>query len=240
MRHKTTMLLGLAVLAIAPTADAWSGADRGGSIAAPLSYTDTFDNAQNAGNWRIHAGGDIYPKSGGNPDWYLRAPELVAPAPALRTDGPSIFTGDYQQRKVTHLGTDLILHFMQWPLPSDTNVHLALRNHAGTPNDSLDDLAVFADSGEPIPKPDSQWRSYEVDIPYASDHLPEGWIAYRAGVTYPAGTQKADDIWQRVLNDVHEVQWSYGGPGSVNLFGLIDAGADNCSIGWQQGWGGAD
>jgi hypothetical protein len=125
---------------------------------------------------------------------------------------------------------------MQWPLPANTNVFLGLWNGNGTPNTSLDDLAVFGDTGGRIPSAGDGWRSYDIAVRSSSERLPSGWIAYSAGFTYPPGTREADKIWQRVIGDVEQVMWSYGGPGTVNFLGSIDAGADNCSIVWQSAW----
>lgn len=230
-----TMRIAAAVTLASAGTGVWAETtDANHDIERPGVYVETFDFGVNVGQWAIRgAPFDLFPSQGGNPGWYIHCPTLIAPAPILLTTGPSVFTGNYRQRQVYAMGTDLILYHWQWPMPPDTHIYLALRNETYG-------MYLFADTGARIPQADGRWNSYGVRIPYDSAVLPERWLAWYAGYVYEPGTSVGDKVWEMVITDVQQVVWSYGGPLAANLIGPTDSGADNPFIMWNADSSGVD
>lgn len=192
-------------------------------------HVDAFTRGVSAGGWTISGpSGDAIAEGGGNPGAYLRDASLVAPAPTAQTTGSSVFTGDYRAPRVESLSIDLIVHAWALPPVDRRNVHLVLWSDPGTPRDASDDVAVWTDSGDPIPRTPGAWESYAVTVPSRATSLPPGWTAYRPG-TVVAGAE-ADAIWSRVMRGVSRVAWSWGPPLSANAVSAIDSGIDNAAI----------
>jgi hypothetical protein len=198
-----------------------------GEAAGTIRFAETYERETNVGGWTIGGSSfDHIVRPGGNPGAYLRDDLLEAPSPSSGTHGSSVFTGSYPRAGVRSVGIDLVLFEWQFP-PPPRNVHAVLRNDRGTTS-ALDDLMVWADSGDPIPAADGVWNSYEVAIASTSTTLPAGWTAYDSGRIVTGAA--ANTVWRSVIGNVTQLSWSWGPPLGANLIGHIDSGIDNPSI----------
>lgn len=205
-------LAGLAALAALSLAPA--------GVASTITVDFEGGAASNTGawTWGIPV---TYPMSGGNPGRYLRTDNLDTFAPQLRTQGESVFTGDFRAAGVESIGIDLRTFAVDFSA-AERPLALMLIDNNGTPANSSDDWAVYT-LGPDIPVPAEGWKSFEFPIPSQSETLPPGWNTINFG---PGGTPN----WNTVITDVDRVQFFYGDPEFFFIFQMWDLGADNISI----------
>ena len=106
-------------------------------------------------------------------------------------------------------------------------MHLVLTNFQGT-SSSLDDMAVWTNTGQAVPTAGEGWVHYDVEVPSSSAGLPKGWVAYEAGAIVSGAA--ADTVWATVIEQVDKTGWSWGAPLTPNLYSYIDSGMDNAAI----------
>lgn len=162
-----------------------------------------------------------YPITGGNPGQYLRTANLDTFAPRLRTQGESIFTGDWRAAQVESIGVDLKLFAVDFSA-ADRPLALMLVDDNGTPANALDDWAVYT-LGEDIPLPGQPWKSFDFEVPSQATALPAGWKTINFG---PSGTPD----WNTVITDVDRVEFHYGDPEFFFIFQNWTLGADNVRL----------
>ncbi|HZW08392.1 MAG TPA: hypothetical protein VFF69_00675 [Phycisphaerales bacterium] len=194
------------------------------SAATADTYTDTFDNGTNAGNWGFIHGFDSIEDSGGNPGWYLRQPAFDTFAPILSGDqGP--FIGDYRAMGVTQISVDAITYHRDFGPPEGFEFSLLLRDTKDTPEVDDDDYAYYV--GDEVPQPGQGWKSFAFDVPSDSGDLPAGWKGgwvgdgenFRPGVT-----------WSDVITNVKQVEFWWINPTFFAFFANWDVGVDNPAI----------
>ena len=180
----------------------------------------TFDGgaASNVGAW-TYGIAPTYPSTGGNPTWYLRTQGLDTYAPQLRTQGASVFTGNYKSRRVSAIGVDLRTFAVDFSA-ADRPLTLMLINDNGTPGNANDDWAAYV-MGPNVPVPTDPWKSYDFTIPWASATLPAGWKTIKLGASAPTPN------WTTLIQDVDRVQFFYGDPELFFIFQMWTLGADN-------------
>ncbi len=185
--------------------------------------TVTFEDGVNTGLWTYGFGMSI-PMSGGNPGRYLRSQGLDTFAPQLRTQGSSIFTGDYRAAGVTALGVDLQTFAVDFSA-AERPLSLLLVSDNGTPGNFDDDYAAYIVGDSDIPVPGEGWKSFSFDVPSSSLSLPAGWNFIQFGFKSPANPD-----WNDVITDVSEVIFFSGDPEFFFIFQMWTLGADNISI----------
>lgn len=185
--------------------------------------TVMFEDGVNTGLWTYGVGMSI-PSSGGNPGRYLRSDGLDTFAPQLRTQGSSIFTGDYRAAGVTALGVDLQTFAVDFSA-AGRPLSLLLVSNNGTPGNSNDDYAAYIVGNSNIPVPGEGWKSFSFDVPSSSQALPAGWNFIQFGSQSPANPD-----WNDVITGVDQVIFFYGDPEFFFIFQMWALGADNLSI----------
>lgn len=178
--------------------------------------------AGNIGGW-TYGPPSTFPMSGGNPGRYLRVDNLDTFAPQLRTQGQSIFTGDYRDAAVSAIGIDLNTFAVDFSA-AGRPLTLMLINDNGTAADTSDDIAAYY-MGPNIPVPGEGWKSFSFEIPSASKELPEGWLLFDF-----SGSGSPALGWNDIITDVDRVLFFYGDPELFFIFQQWDLGADNISI----------
>lgn len=201
--------LGLGLAAFAST-----------SLAA--TTTVTFDGGVNTGSW-TYGFGMSTPSTGGNPGWYLRSQGLDTFAPQLRTQGDSVFTGNYRDRGVSAIGVDLNTFAVDFSA-AGRPLALMLIEDNGTPGNPDDDWAAYTLHPDNIPVPGEGWRSFSFDVPSDSTTLPAGWNVISLGFEAPTPD------WNTVITDVDQVVFFYGDPKFFFIFQMWTLGADNIAI----------
>ncbi len=200
----------------------------GVTISATATATDpvlvTFDGNVNTGAW-TYGLPPVYPAVGGNPGKYLLAQNLDTFAPQLRTQGSSVFTGDYRAAGVNGIALDLITTHVDFSADGRP-LTLMLINDNGTPGNPTDDKAVIF-KGPNIPTPGQGWLSYSFDIPSESATLPAGWEYY----TFDGG---APGDWDAIIQNVSRVQFFYGDPEFFFIFQMWDIGVDNITLTFER------
>jgi hypothetical protein len=208
-RPLTVLSLGAAALMLATT-----------TASATDPVIVTFDNNVNIGAW-TYGLPPQYPASGGNPGKYLLAAGLDTFAPQLRTQGTSVFTGDYRAKGVSSIGLDLITSHVDFSA-AGRPLTLMLINDNGTPGDPTDDKAVIF-KGPNIPVPGQGWLSYSFDVPSDSETLPDGWEYF----TFDGGSP---GDWNTIIQNVSRVQFFYGDPEFFFIFQMWTVGVDNITL----------
>lgn len=193
----------------------------GGALGA--TFVEEFTGGTNVGLWTFGGAMSGQP-SGGNPDWYRRVDNLDTFAPQLRTQGDSIFTGDYRARKVTLLGVDLKTFAVDFSA-AERPLTLMLVEDNGTPGDSSDDWAAYTIGALDVPVPGQEWTSYSFVVPSQSATLPAGWATQIYGPNSPANPD-----WNQVITDVDRVVFFYGDPELFFIFQQWTLGVDNVRI----------
>jgi len=198
------------------------------AFAATASATDsvvvTFDNNVNTGAW-TYGLPPVYPTTGGNPGKYLLANGLDTFAPQLRTQGPSVFTGNLREAGVSGISLDLITTYVDFSA-AGRPLTLMLINDNGTPGNPNDDKAVIF-RGPNIPLPGQGWLSYSFDVPTDSETLPDGWEYF----TFDGG---APGDWNAIIENVSRVQFFYGDPELFFIFQMWNLGVDNIALHFER------
>lgn len=184
------------------------------------STTVPFDGGVNTGAWTWGTP-TTYPQTGGNPDAYMRTTGLDTFAPQLRTQGPSVFTGDYREKGVVSLGVDLVTFAVDFSA-AERPLALMLVNDNGTPGNPNDDWAAYT-LGPDIPVPGQPWTSYDFEVPSQATELPPGWAFIELG-------PGAQPDWDAVITNVSRVNFFYGDPEFFFIFQMWTLGADNLRI----------
>ncbi len=186
--------------------------------------TTTVDFAggapSNIGNWTWGIPVS-YPATGGNPGRYMRTDNLDTFAPQLRTQGSSIFTGDYRAAGVISIGVDVRTIAVDFSA-AGRPLALMLIDDNGTPGNPNDDWAAYT-LGADIPTPSEGWKSIDFVVPSNATTLPPGWNT----ITFGPG---ANPNWSAVITGVDRLQFFYGDPEFFFIFQMWDLGADNIRI----------
>jgi hypothetical protein len=164
----------------------------------------------------------MFPASGGNPGRFLQVINLDTFAPQPRTQGASIFTGDWRSKRVASMGVDLKTIDVDFSA-ARRPCTLMLHNDNGTPANANDDWAAYF-MGPDVPLEGEGWKSYEFDIPYESTTLPPGWKTIQLGPNSPTPD------WNVAITDVDRVVFFYGDPEFFFIFQQWDLGLDNARI----------
>ncbi|HMN96773.1 MAG TPA: GC-type dockerin domain-anchored protein [Phycisphaerales bacterium] len=196
-----------------------AGSLAGLGLACESTVVD-FDGGLNIGNWTWGIP-VTYPQSGGNPGAYMRTQGLDTFAPQLRTQGASVFTGNYREKSVVSLGVDLITFAVDFSA-AGRPLALMLVSDNGTPGNPNDDWAAYT-LGPDIPVPGQPWKSFDYDIPADATSLPAGWsyIAFGPGANFD---------WNALIENVTRVTFFYGDPEFFFIFQMWTLGADNLRI----------
>jgi len=187
------------------------------------TYVDSFEGGVNAGGWTYFAPSQTIETDGGNPGAYLHAWELDTIAPQPRTQGGSIFTGDYRAAGVTAIGVDLRTFAVDFSAEGRP-LTLMLYSDNGTPGDPDDDWAAYT-MGPNIPLPDQGWIEYDFAVPSDEASLPAGWATIALGPDSPV-----DMDWNAVITDVAQAGFFYGDPTMFFIFQMWNVGLDNARI----------
>lgn len=184
---------------------------------APAAETlvTTFSSG-NIGNW-TYGPPPIITTTGGNPGAFLRT-SVDTFAPQVRTQGTSVFTGDYRQTQVESLGVDVIVQSTQFAASRPLSIILS----SGACQVAFTGAAL-------VPQPGQGWASFEFAIPSQSTTLPAGWISLS-----PCSTPDAD--WNTVMQNVTEVRFFYGDPTFFFIFDIWNTGIDNPRISRTSPW----
>jgi hypothetical protein len=194
------------------------------SFATADTFTDTFENGSNAGNWGFIHGFDILENSGGNPGGYLHQPTFDTFAPILSGDqGP--FVGDYRAMGVTQISIDGITTHRDFGDPAGFEFSLLLRDTKGTFDVEDDDYTYYV--GDEVPQPGQGWKSFVFDIPSDSDDLPAGW---KGGWSGDGENFRPGVTWSDVISNVEQVEFWWLNPSHFAFFANWDVGADNVAI----------
>lgn len=186
-------------------------------------FVEPFTGGTNVGLWTF-GGAMSTQTTGGNPDWYRRVDNVDTFAPQLRTQGESVFTGNYRARHVTLLGVDLITFAVDFSA-AGRPLTLMLIEDNGTPGDSSDDWAAYQIGASNIPIPGEGWKSFTFAVPSQSATLPAGWATQAFGPNSPANPD-----WNQVITDVDRVVFFYGDPELFFIFQQWTLGVDNVRI----------
>ena len=194
-----------------------------GAIPVPLAASTTvveFTGGVNTGAWTWGIPVTL-PANGGNPGAYLRTDNIDTFAPQLRTQGESIFTGDFRAAGVDAIGIDLKIFDVDFS-SAGRPLALMLVDDNGTAGNTSDDWAVYT-LGPDIPLEGQPWTSYDFVVPSQATSLPAGWNTFKFGA---AGTPD----WNTVITDVDRIIFFYGDPEFFFIFQMWDLGADNIRI----------
>ena len=226
----TTLLSALASLAWIPALPAQIP-----QIAPDRSvFVEGFGQGKNTGGWSFF-GDPTNPverieESGGNPGafWHSTCSGLACLdtfAPQFRTElgRSSVFTGDYRAKGVLELGVDFEILGPPFVSTGGRPLTLILFDDAGTPDVFGDDSAVYLLGAKNIPALNAGWESYEFAVPSQSTVLPDGWQ-----VLFGNGT--SDEVWNRVITGVDQVEYFFGDPTFFFIFQQWEIGADNLRI----------
>jgi len=209
-------------------------------VVEPPTFVETFNNYSNVGAWSFFGDPDnqveIIELTGGNPGAFMHATCsglacLDTYAPWLRTkiDEPSIFTGNYRERKVSEVGVDIAIFGPEYVTTGDRPLSLMLRNDNGTPDNSSDDIVVYWLGRQGLPMPNGKFREYDISVPSQMPTLPKGW-----GVLSGWGTGDDDADWNTVINDVSQLGFHFGDPEMYFMFQQWDIGVDNPRIWFEE------
>ena len=208
-----------------------------------LVYIETFETNKNEGKWSYYTPNRVvFEDLGGNPDGYLHDDNIssFAPHPGTGLGEESVFTGDYQAKRVISLGIDLRSLDYSWDITS-RYVALMIMTDAGTPLDHEDDWGAYIVGPDKVPSKYLEmkstadlnqpgWKSYDFAIGAQENILPEGWVMIRpiSGVW-----DKAKASWGNLMRSVSYVQFWYGDPSMIYLLNDFDLGLDNPRIAWE-------
>lgn len=202
-------------------------------VPAPGLFVEGFQAGTNVGGWSFFGNPsnpiEVIEPAGGNPGAFLHSTCgglacLDTFAPMLRTEAgvASPFTGDYRARAVRALGVDVRVFGPPGVSTGSRPLTLVLTNDAGTPDDPIDDVAVYR-KGANIPTVAAGWKRFRFAVPSQRATLPPGWIVLN-------GTGDDDADWRRVLGDVSQVTFELGDPDLFYIFQQWELGVDDLRI----------
>lgn len=189
--------------------------------AAPITYTETFDDGLNHTGWTWDrtALGSVQ-GTGGNPGGFFRSALQAAPSLFCSDD---LFTGNYVDRAVGSIGGDL--RTVEFATATGM-ISIGLFHHNGTPDNPFDDtVASFVSTIESPTNPDFGWVSFDFDIPFAAADTPADWRLTGVLPFIPATVD-----WQTLMANVDEVVISWSDPGQPTLLFDSVRGADNLRV----------
>lgn len=203
---------------------------------------ESFSAGDEAG-WGFDCRNDFVAGSGGNPDGFLRNPEVDSFAPwGMTCDGAAdAFLGDYREKGVVAMSADFKT-FSVSLTTEERPMSLVLIHHSGTPAFVDDDLYVYYVGDTNIPSPGegsrAGWVPYQFEIPSDSPVLPRprspgdgapGWVAaYGSEVSQPA--EDPDAVWNTVIQNVDQVIFWWHDPRYFAIMQRFDVGMDNPSL----------
>jgi hypothetical protein len=195
------------------------------TLGASLTFTDTFENNANVGEWVINGPGvTSFASIGGNT--YLRGlPDTWGVGAYSGPGVTSPFTGNFRERMVTQLSIDVRVDYADFPNLGNRPLTLGLVWDGGTPWDWEDDIMVYF-RGVNIPDVGAGWASHTFDVDFTATALPTGWLSYRfdgSGVTDPLD-------YNLVIQDVSRVEFMFYDPELFYIFQNWDVGVDNIAI----------
>jgi hypothetical protein len=200
--------------------------------AAQQSFNVGFDQG-NIGNWSFFGNPanpiEVIEPSGGNPGAWLHSTcsglnclDTFAPQFRAQLGVRSIFTGNYRQKRITSLGIDVEVIGPAFVSTGSRPLTLVLLDDNGTPGEFLDDNAVYL-TGPNIPARGAGWASFSYAVPSASTTLPAGWQVL-------SGNGTPDQVWNKVIAGVDQVQFLFGDPMLFYIFQQWELGVDNVRI----------
>jgi len=193
-----------------------------------MTFTENFVNGNNTGGWTFgNTAFETIETQGGNPDAFYHNffLDTFAPQPATTRGVDSPFVGDYRARGVSSVAIDLALFHVDFT-SQGRPLSVLLDDDGGTPDDPLDDCAVYFVGHKPAPRPNGNWVSYQFRIPSSSTTLPSRWAVQGCGGL------TGDQAWNRVIAGVDRLRFFVGDPELFFIFQVWDIGLDNPTITW--------
>jgi hypothetical protein len=191
--------------------------------AGKLTYTETFDDGNDEGDWHLTVNPPTLETDGGNPGAYLRASaDAAVPTWYVPLNTPTkFFLGDFAANRIATLSVDLNI-FSGVEVP-DRAVTLDLNTTLGTGDFTKGVDAYYV--GRNISQLPTGWHTYAFPVNATSTTIPPGWV-----VTKGDGSPGTDADWQALMHDVETLGVELGEPGFFYPFGLWDIGLDNCRV----------
>lgn len=190
------------------------------------TFTETFGNQGNEGQWSWNGGFPLALPKGGNRGWFLqtRFNDTYAPQAATALGIDSEFTGDYRATRVVSVGADF--ETLRVDITADERpLSVLLISDPGTPDDPSDDCTAYFVGSKLAPTPADGWQSYAFDVPADATALPAGW-----GILEGCPEATPDAAWNRTIQDVDRLEFFYGDPTFFFIFQNFDTGLDNPTI----------
>jgi hypothetical protein len=190
------------------------------------TFTETFGNTSNEGQWSWNGGFQFVRSKGGNRGRFLQARfnDTFAPQAATALGVDSEFTGDYRATRVISVGADF--ETLRVDFSADERpLSVLLISDPGTPEDPSDDCTVYFVGSKFAPTPADGWQSYSFNIPADATTLSPGW-----GVLEGCPEASPDAAWNRTIQDVDRLEFFYGDPTFFFIFQNFDTGLDNPTI----------
>jgi len=197
-----------------------------------ITFTETFDNGSNEGNWTFGIPEiETHQRAGGNPGWWLHSTcnglnclDTFAPQPRTTPMGDvNEFTGNYRERQVTNIGIDLQTLYVDFSA-GGRPLTVILVSDNGNPGDFSDDWGAYYIGSENIPLVGEGWKKFDFDIPSQETELPDGWQFITFGPNAPAPD------WNVLIEDVSQLRFFYGDPELFFIFQQWELGMDNPRI----------
>ena len=190
--------------------------------ASPTTYIETFDDGMNHTGWTWDQSpvfGSIE-SSGGNPGGYFQS--HFGALPSLFTSHET-FTGNFRERRIGSIGGDLA--GIEYASPPG-KISIGLIHFNGDPDNPFNHtLASFVTDIDAPVNPDFGWVSFDVDIPFDSLTLPEGW---RLTGLHPLIPPSVD--WATLIQNVDQIAIGWADPLEPQLLFDVIRGADNLRI----------
>lgn len=221
--RRMAVVIAIALLAVVGTAAAGD---------KHVTFTETFDNAGNEGNWTFGIPPiEVYQNQGGNPGWWLHSTcegldclDTFAPQPSTTPMGAeNQFTGNYRERGVSHVGIDLQTIYVDFGA-GGRPLTVMLINDNGNPGNFSDNWGAYYIGAENVPLVGEGWKKFDFDIPSDAEDLPAGWQFIAFGGDAPAPD------WNTLITDVSQLRFFYGDPESFFIFQQWELGMDNPRI----------
>jgi len=196
-------------------------------LSAEITFTETFAEGGNEGNWTLGTANTYISSKGGNPGAFLHDPKIVTFAPMAETVGKSWFSSDFRKRRVVRASADLLILDIENPEPGvEWPVSIILWQDNGTPTNPKDDWAAyFVGTAGLTLEAGKKWKTFTFEIPSNSVTLPDRWQILLNG---PESPQKPD--WERLITDVASLAFYIGDPDLFALYQTWNVGVDNVSI----------
>ncbi len=192
------------------------------AVANGQMHTDTFEFGTNMGHWTLSGEKERIEYWSGYNGAYFRS--FVRGVPTFRTQGPSVFTGDWSTRNSTIFCFAMGVYLQAGPAAPLT---LVLSTNNGTPSDPTDDWAAWYDPGSQFaPEVGEPWKYISYFIPTLDQaEAPEGWQLMNLGPNAPTVRD-----WRVLLRNISEVKVIFGHPGSPPAGGLWIVGVDDVRV----------